>query len=194
MKTRSLALLIIALMAAVVLAGCQDKENENNGSPFEVRMIDVDLKLPETHEPGEPLQIEAVVTLNGEPVLDTAKVNFEIWRQGEGGSEDRYPGEHIGDGVYAIEHTFETGAYYVVSHVDVEEMHNMPKKRIIVGDVSQEELEVEDNYAGMDHGDHSGHGDHDEHHDAVNDHGAHGEGNDHGEHEMDEHGKEDHGH
>ena len=57
-----------------------------------------------------------------------------------------------------MERTFdEDGVYYVISHVTVEEMHNMPRKRIIVGEVAPQELEEEE-----------------PHHDTMEEHEHHG--------------------
>src|SRR5690625_306778 len=147
MNVKKIVIFIVTLLAAISFVGCQG--NVNSGVPLEMRMIDVDLQLPETYDPGKELRIEATVTLKEETVEDANEVNFELWRQGDGDDSVSYPGEHIGDGVYAIDYTFEEdGVYYVVSHVTVEEMHRMLKKKIIVGEVSQEELEAEDSYTG----------------------------------------------
>ena len=49
-------------------------------------MIDVELSLPETAEPGENVRIAAWVTLEGENVENADEVVFEIWKHGKEGN------------------------------------------------------------------------------------------------------------
>ena len=49
---------------------------------------------------------------------------------------------HEKDGVYSIRKTFkEAGIYYVQTHVTARDMHVMPKKQFLVGNISKEEME-----------------------------------------------------
>lgn len=151
--------LIIAALIVLVAAGCSgDKENSQQSLPIP-RMIDVELSLPETAEPGENVRIAAWVTLEGENVENADEVVFEIWKHGQREHAEKTHGTHVGDGVYVMERTFdEDGVYYVISHVTVEEMHNMPRKRIIVGEVDPQELEEEEpHHDTMEEHEHHGH-------------------------------------
>src|SRR5690606_16593810 len=122
-----------------------------------------------TAETGEEFLAQATVTFEGEPVEDADEVMFEVWQRDDKENSTSIEGEHQGEGVYSIPLSFdEDDVYYVISHVTVEEMHNMPRKRVVVGEVSDDVLNMEepehDPHGHMDgHGDHGDHGDHEEH-------------------------------
>ncbi|WP_156509930.1 hypothetical protein [Rossellomorea aquimaris] len=62
----------------------------------------------------------------------------------------------MGNGIYTIKKTFkEEGIYYVQTHVTARDMHVMPKKQFVVGEVSAEEMKADES-EGEDH--------HSEHH------------------------------
>lgn len=143
--------LYMIIFACVLILGACGNSNEGASSSDErpglpiARMIEVDLNLPETAEVGEEVIIEATVTLDNEPVEDADEVVFEVWQRDQKDDGQHIDGEHQGDGVYSISLSFdEDDLYYVISHVTVEEMHNMPQKRIAVGDVPDEILNEED--------------------------------------------------
>lgn len=132
----------------LVIAGCGAPLQGSQTALPTPRMIDVELSLPETAEPGETVRIAAWVTLDGENVENADEVEFEIWKHGQREHAEHTHGTHIGDGIYVMERSFaEDGVYYVISHVTVEEMHNMPRKRIIVGEVDPQVLEEEEPHA-----------------------------------------------
>lgn len=142
--------------------GCnnQDKQNE------EVQFIEVAIQIPDKIEPLESIEIGALVTLGNEKVDDAQEVKFEIWEQGQETEHEMIIGNHVGDGLYTTTKEFEkAGVFYIVAHVTARDMHNMPRKEIVVGDanaqndvtVEQEEpknQESEDHH----HGHHHAHG------------------------------------
>lgn len=137
-------ILFIYAVCLLVLSACGQSEQPGS-QMLRPQMIDVDLNVPEQVDVGELVTIEATVTLESEPVENADEVIYEIWEQGKRTEAERIEGMHRGNGVYAIDYTFDqNGVYYVVSHVTLREMHNMPRKRIIVGEVDPALLEIEE--------------------------------------------------
>ncbi|UUZ86585.1 FixH family protein [Paenibacillus sp. P26] len=89
--------------------------------------------VPETIRAGEPVRIEAKLTLNGKPVDDAKQVEFELWKEGRL-LHDKIKATRQGEGIYGAENVFdEEGTYYVIAHARAKGMHSMPKKKLTVG-------------------------------------------------------------
>jgi hypothetical protein len=130
-----------SLLMIILLSACGTNPSESiNGSSGIPQMIDVGISTepsPDQLMPHEPVTIQAKVTLNGEEVNDADEVMFEIWQDGKQDQSEKVAGTPIQNGLYTTEQTFhEPGVYYVVSHVTLREMHNMPKLKLVVGEVS----------------------------------------------------------
>ncbi|AQS54771.1 FixH family protein [Novibacillus thermophilus] len=151
---------IVAVVVLTVLVACgnestSDQEAEGDqGNEAALLPLEVEiLTASDAFKPGEPGEIEVLVTQGGEQVNDADEVVFEIWKQGHEDESENFDAEHAGEGRYTLTHTFdEDGIYEVIAHVTARDMHTMPKKEFIVGDVEA--------------GDESGHG-HGEHGDAL---------------------------
>lgn len=140
--------LIILLL--VLLASCgteDDNENvEEDTEEEELAALEVDFEVPETAEPGETVELKATVTYGEELVEDADEVMFETWVVGNEENSKKIEGIHQGDGVYTAETTFEEdGIYEMYAHTTARDMHTMPLESIIVGEVSDEELEAYEN-------------------------------------------------
>ena len=91
------------------------------------------LKLILQKHVNEEVVNEALVTQGDEEVKDANEVKFEIWKSGQE-EHKKIIGKHQGNGIYSITKTFqEEGDYSIIAHVTARDMHNMPKKDIIVG-------------------------------------------------------------
>ncbi|GAE32602.1 hypothetical protein JCM9152_4141 [Halalkalibacter hemicellulosilyticusJCM 9152] len=122
----------------VACAGEEQGDIQNDGVP---EVVEVDIMLPEI-VPGEEVILQTKVTQGNENVDDAEEVEFEVWKHGKKDESDMISGEHQGDGIYEISYTFvDDGVYNVTSHVTARGMHVMPTKQVIVGDVSEEELQ-----------------------------------------------------
>lgn len=153
---------ISMLLAILAACGNQSPAEESSGNevhseetvlhPVEVNI----LSSGEDFEPGKEGIIEVKVTQGNEPVADADEVLIEIW-QGDNQQESvNYEAEHAGDGLYTLAHTFpEEGIYYVIAHVTARDMHVMPKKQFVVGEVDPAELEGKHESDG--HEQHDGH-------------------------------------
>ncbi|WP_054949251.1 FixH family protein [Numidum massiliense] len=105
---------------------------QDDSTPTALDPIEVAIDLPEKVAKGKATTIKATVTQAEEKVTDADEVLFEVWRDGED-KHDKIEGKHTGDGVYAIDKTFEEkGTYYVIAHVTARGMHNMPKQPFTV--------------------------------------------------------------
>jgi hypothetical protein len=133
-------LIILTLIAiAVIFAACSNKQNENHPGDEVPEMVEVQINIgSENPQAGSETVIEAVVTQGDEKVEDADEVLFEVWKDGQEEHEE-IEGHHEGDGVYSISKSFDKpGNYYVIAHVTARDMHTMPKKEFVVGDISEE--------------------------------------------------------
>lgn len=135
------AVSVLIIMAAVlfIASGCSDSAHDANNDVLDI--IDVKIKTsPDKLVLNQPLTISATISQGGNRVNDAKEVEFEVWKWGEKNHETR-KGKPQGVGVYSIERTFTSdGIYYVIAHVSARGMHNMPRRQLIVGTVSEEEI------------------------------------------------------
>ncbi|MGP3560726.1 FixH family protein [Geobacillus sp. BK01] len=123
----------MALLVVAMLAACSNND-EQAETPA---MLEVKLDVPDHIELNKAATLACVVTYDGENVDDASEVKFEVWRHGDG-EREMLEAKHDGDGRYSVEKTFtEAGTYSVVAHVTARDMHNMPKKDIVVGQPEQ---------------------------------------------------------
>ncbi|WP_460318599.1 FixH family protein [Paenibacillus sp. YSY-4.3] len=139
MKRWTTAWLVLMI---VIIAGCSSGGSHTGMTDGIPEIIDVQIQSePEKLNPGEPASIQAKVTQGGEEVTDAKSVTFEVWLSGSDAHE-MLEGTHAGNGVYSIDKTFEQdGVYNVIAHVTARDMHNMPRKQLIVGEVPEDEIE-----------------------------------------------------
>ncbi|WHX50709.1 FixH family protein [Paenibacillus woosongensis] len=139
MKRWTIACLVLMI---VILAGCSSAGSQTGMPDGIPEIIDVQIQSePEKLNPGEPARIQAKVTQGGEEVTDAKSVTFEVWLSGSD-THEMLEGTHAGNGVYSIDKTFEQdGVYNVIAHVTARDMHNMPRKQLIVGEVTEDEIE-----------------------------------------------------
>jgi len=145
MKYR-ISLLSLILIAILMRAtACSNVSSEvhaeiydSDGVPF---VIDVQIQtIPVIMNVAQPVEIIAKVTQGTENVNDAKEVEFELWKKGQQVHE-MIDGKSQGQGIYQITKSFaEDGIYYVIAHVAARDMHNMPQKELIVGNVTEEEL------------------------------------------------------
>lgn len=140
---------LVSVVLMLFLAACANGDGDEKEASDEESMTDDGAMLPleveivtdsEAFEPGQEGTIEAKVTQGDENVTDADEVEFEIWKQGDEDNREKVLAEHGGDGLYAIQYTFQDdGLYYVIAHVTARGLHNMPTKEFIVGDVDLDE-------------------------------------------------------
>ncbi|OUM92291.1 MAG: hypothetical protein C6P37_08490 [Caldibacillus debilis] len=124
--------IMAVLLAILFLGACGKEEEGHDGDRGE--MIDVALEVPEKSDPGEKVELRAVVTQGKEKVKDADEVKFEIWKEGAKDDSSMLDAKNNGDGSYTAETTFAAdGVYTVQVHVTARGMHTMPKKNITVG-------------------------------------------------------------
>ncbi|MGD6993231.1 FixH family protein [Sutcliffiella horikoshii] len=155
-------LLLVVVPFLLLLVGCTSASEEKTS----LEVVEVEIKLPENVKEEEEVVVKTLVTQGEEKVEDAKEVQIEIWNV-EKGKENSVllDAEHVGDGVYEVKHSFdERGVYRVQSHVTARDMHVMPTKQLVVGDLSQEEVDAiieseaeEENHDSGDHGEHGSH-------------------------------------
>lgn len=120
-----------------VLAACGENAMDNENNNEELEMIGVDFQVPENADVGDTVELKSEVTYKDEPVTD-AEVEFEIWLSGEEDNSEMIEPDNNEDGSYTLEYTFDqAGVYEMYAHTTAENMHNMPKKSITIGDVDE---------------------------------------------------------
>ncbi|MCM3597955.1 FixH family protein [Metabacillus idriensis] len=116
-------LVILFITSVFILSACNTSSSNNE---TELKVIEVDLSGSSYKPSGEESIIQALVTQGEEKVTD-AKVNFEIWKDGDKDHE-MVEGDNIGKGIYTMNKTFDRkGSYNVIVHTYAKDMHIMPK-------------------------------------------------------------------
>ncbi|QFT88634.1 hypothetical protein FIU87_08265 [Bacillus sp. THAF10] len=132
--------LLLVFILAFLLVGCTSAP-EKNTSP---EIIEVEISMPEKVSENESVTIQTHVTQGEENVEDAKEVKFEIWNVEEGKEESTLlDAVHTSDGQYVADHSFrEKGVYRVQSHVTARDLHVMPTKQIVVGELSEEDIQA----------------------------------------------------
>lgn len=152
---------IFVLSILFILAGCGSKQqgDENSGDQTPQPLNVVIETNPETIEPNQTVEIRAIVTQGNEKVEDANEVKFELWKDGQE-EHEMLTGVHQGEGIYSIEKSFtDNGIYYVIAHVTARDLHNMPKKELIVGKPTEPSGGHHDNKSDGHHDEHHAHHD-----------------------------------
>ncbi|WP_062515339.1 FixH family protein [Halobacillus sp. KGW1] len=137
---------IIFLLLTAVTACSTNEEQEGPLRPEVVIQVD--------HEPlpvGEQSVLQAEVTREGQPVKNAASVKFEVWFSEKGqDTSEILEAKHVGNGRYEASYTFkENGAYEVITHTQVDDIHTMPKRIIAAGDELPKDAHDSDRSAQM---------------------------------------------
>lgn len=143
---KMIAITIMLLIVLLAACGSGDETEETE----ELAVLDVEFNVPGTAEPGEAVQLEAIVTYGGEAVEDADEVEFEYWVKGNEDDSIKVEGNHTESGSYVAEVTFQEEAVYeIYAHTTARGLHTMPLTSITVGD-GGERIEAE----AADHGHH----------------------------------------
>lgn len=136
MKKKNYGLLLA--LPILILSAC------NSGEETEMpvaEIIEVHIDLPESSPTNEKIEIPVQVTQGDEPVDDARDVVIEIWEDQDRENGFLEEAKLQSDGIYQIDYQFESdGIYLVQAHVTARDMHSMPTKPIIIGDVSEEDI------------------------------------------------------
>lgn len=157
--------MIVGIGFLLLLAACGKEDNTGELDTIP-EMLQVEIQTdPDASllKPNEAFTIRAKVTQGEENVNDANEVRFEFWKEGQSSEENEMiDGEFQADGVYAIEKVVEEpGKYYVIAHVTARDMHVMPQKELLIGEV---EVSAEDEHKhDQDHGEDSETSDHGHH-------------------------------
>lgn len=149
---------IAALSCVLLLGACGEDDNpaENDRS---TEIIETEFNSPDKSEPGETMILSVTVIQGEELVEDADEVVYEVWQSGNREEAEMLTAEHIGDGVYESETTFdEEGLYIVQAHTSARSLHVMPKQEIIVGNPDPESIVPDDSDDSDSNVDMGGHG------------------------------------
>jgi hypothetical protein len=124
-------LLVFLLVLFLAACGGENAEEETD----ELDVLEVEFNLPETAEPNETVELEAIVMYGDEEVEDADEVVFEYWLTGEEDNSEEAEGVHTENGSYVAEVSFpEEGVYELYAHTTARGLHTMPLKSITIGD------------------------------------------------------------
>ena len=136
--------LLMAGAFGLLLAGCGMAEESSGNASAEgqgVQELEVEVLTEPAGEVGE-WTLEAYVSQGGKAVNDADEVTFEVFAAGKKDSGVKTDYTELKDGVYSVKHRFdEDGVYYFISHVTARGLHTMPTQQVIVGTVSDEEIQ-----------------------------------------------------
>lgn len=128
------------MIPILLLVGCTSAPEEKTT----LEVVKVETELPSNVQIEEEVDIQTHVSQGDENVEDAKEVKVEIWNVEEGKeNSELIDAEHIGDGIYEVKYSFEKkGIYRIQSHVTARDMHVMPTKQLVVGELSQEEIDA----------------------------------------------------
>lgn len=135
---RTLAGLVLFMLLLLVVVGCSNHHTNHAGMDMESNgsfsLVNVELNIqPNQVKVNEKVVIEAVVTQDNKKVTDADKVIIEIVPTATSGKPVEIPANHVGEGKYTVETSFDQAdTYSITSHVTVGAMHTMPKKDLTV--------------------------------------------------------------
>lgn len=154
MKKNWIFTLLIVLMIGFLVA-CGNDDTEEVEETDELVPLEVEFIVPETAEPGEPVELEAIVTFGEENVEDADEVVFEHWLKGNEDDSTKVEGVHTENGSYVAEVTFEEdGVYEMYAHTTAEGLHTMPLTSITIGEGGEaEHKEGHDDHSDHEHAD-----------------------------------------
>ncbi|EIM05464.1 hypothetical protein A1A1_16043 [Planococcus antarcticus DSM 14505] len=145
----------------LMLAACGTGEADSPGAGEQVEEVMVAFNTETQADPVEEVVLSVTLTQGDETVEDADEVVYEVWESGDRGNSEMIPAEHIEDGVYEAETSFEQeGLYYMQAHTTARSLHVMPKQEITVGTPDPDSIvpDDSDDSQGMDKmEDHSGH-------------------------------------
>lgn len=147
-------MLLTMLIGIMIMSACtegsdQDKPDSNETMPEQVK---AEIMAPEEVSLNQETNLKVKVSQGEENVEDADEVKFEIWKGSNKDDSEMIEAEHMKDGIYQVETMFkEDGIYYVQTHVTARDMHVMPIKHIIAGNVSEEELKSLEEETNHDH-------------------------------------------
>lgn len=129
-------LIVISLL--FLLTACNDDGLDG------LIMPEVDFEPQPIADVGETVLLEAMVTYDGEPVLDAQEMNFEYWLEDDQEHSTTVDAVNNQDGTYTIEVEFEEeGEYWIYAHTTARDIHTMPKRSIKVGAAEEAKGEKE---------------------------------------------------
>ncbi|WP_055735211.1 MULTISPECIES: FixH family protein [Bacillaceae] len=140
---KQFAPLLVPFSALALLVGCGDESGEEQHAGNLLEIVQADIQAPETVEVGEEMDLSVLLTQGSETVEDAFEVVFEIWKDGERNDGVLLEAEHEAEGAYDVVYTFEEDAIYLVqTHVSARDMHVMPKKMVVSGEVAEEDIQA----------------------------------------------------
>ncbi|OZB99035.1 hypothetical protein CJP46_07940 [Paenibacillus sp. XY044] len=141
-KLQKAVSVVIVTIGLFIMSACSDiAYDKESGQGLFQDIINVNIKTsPDKIVLNQPVTINANVSQGVDAVNDAKEVEFEVWKWGDKNHET-LKGKHQGEGVYSIEKEFPSeGIYYVIAHVSARGMHNMPRRQLVVGNVSEKEI------------------------------------------------------
>lgn len=98
------------------------------------------IMIPKTMNPNEEVGLKVEVTKEDKKVEELERMNVEIWKKGNEENKKVIEGQRTAKGTYEVVNTFsEDGIYYVKADVRTKNLHIMPTKQMIVGELSEED-------------------------------------------------------
>ncbi|SFL56821.1 hypothetical protein SAMN04487943_102253 [Gracilibacillus orientalis] len=152
---KNILLMIILLILLVACSPNQVNEEAINQYKTE-RPVEISLDLPNELKTNEDTMIEIHVSRS-----DVKEITASLRKHGETNNSINLDVTKKKNTYYLAQHVFqEAGIYYLQITVDTRDSNIMPTKRLIVGNLNEEEqkiLEQENDHTNHDEHDHSDH-------------------------------------
>lgn len=125
-----ISVVFLVFLMIPILSGCLPS---NEVDEFAFPEVSFTISSAEVNV-GEPILFDAFVSVEGKPIVDADRVEFEVWHEDEeDGEHESILIDHSGEGHYKLEKSFDKpGTYYIYYHIDTMALHLMEKFDFIV--------------------------------------------------------------
>lgn len=141
-KLKIITALGLAAFLILSISGCGLRDDAadlyKQEAPLHVE-IENELEI----SPNQKTEIQAILTQNGQAVIDADFMHVEIQKQDGTVAVPMEEAINEGNGIYSFStHFKKDGLYYIRIHAGNGGSHISPRKRIIVGELSEAEMEL----------------------------------------------------
>ncbi|MFC4402191.1 FixH family protein [Gracilibacillus xinjiangensis] len=133
----------IWLMAVILMACSSNQVKDSSAELYHTEYpLEADIALPAEMIADQEIEVEILLTKNGQPIEDLEDVQIRIWQDKHGGQTKETIVPYNQEGWYRTNIVLDDdGIYYLQLHASLKNSSIMPTKRFIVGELSSKELE-----------------------------------------------------
>ncbi|WP_307891746.1 FixH family protein [Bacillus swezeyi] len=138
---------VLSLVLVFLLSACSATQSKSYQEEVPPRVISTEFLLPKEIDPHHKTTLKIKLAQGSKALKSADQAVFAISKAASGEQIGEIAAKHEGKGIYSAETIFhENGVYDIQVHAKAGDMRVMPIKRVIVGDVSHQEIESLDGH------------------------------------------------